>query len=125
MLQPSFLHTAQIADIPLVNSGEIIQFTSSSYDSDNNIVEYRWNFGDGSSTSFEENPTHSYESPGDYTVTLTVVDEDGLDHTVPMTINIENIDPTAEIVPPRSLEAESSSVFRSEGSEDIDGSIIR
>lgn len=115
---------AQIADIPLVNSGEIIQFTSSSYDSDNNIVEYRWNFGDGSSTSFEENPTHSYESPGDYTVTLTVVDEDGLDHTVPMTINIENIDPTAEIVPPGSLEAESSSVFRSEGSEDIDGSII-
>ena len=32
-----------------------------------------WDFGDGS-TSTEQNPVHTYESPGNYTVTLTVTD---------------------------------------------------
>lgn len=33
-------------------------------------VNYLWNFGDGT-TSAQTNPTHQYESPGNYTVTLT------------------------------------------------------
>jgi hypothetical protein len=32
---------------------------------------YRWDFGDGDS-SFQENPVHTYASPGEYDVTLTV-----------------------------------------------------
>ncbi len=37
-----------------------------------------WDFGDGA-TSTEENPTHSYSSPGGYTVTLTVSNRYGTD----------------------------------------------
>lgn len=33
-----------------------------------------WDFGDGSPTSTVENPTHLYTSPGNYTVTLIVID---------------------------------------------------
>jgi hypothetical protein len=50
--------------------GQIIQFT------DNNSVDYDtyvWDFGDGT-TSTNINETHSYSSPGTYTVRLTVTD---------------------------------------------------
>jgi PKD repeat protein len=42
---------------------------------------FEWNFGDPSSgasnVSFERNPTHNYAQPGNYTVTLTAIDDDG------------------------------------------------
>ena len=52
--------------------GEAIQFTNSSTNSDS----YNWDFGDGN-TSSEESPSHAYEKPGDYTVTLQAKGEDG------------------------------------------------
>lgn len=39
---------------------------------------WRWDFGDGASSS-EENPTHLYATPGSYSVTLTVSREDQTD----------------------------------------------
>jgi PKD repeat protein len=33
--------------------------------------DYIWDFGDGSETSIDENPSHFYESTGNYTVSLT------------------------------------------------------
>ncbi len=41
-----------------------------------NALEYNWDFGDGN-TSTEENPEHTYEAEGEYTVTLTVTGEEG------------------------------------------------
>ncbi len=38
---------------------------------------FEWDFGDGSPTSTEFEPTHFYEDPGDYTVTLIVSDING------------------------------------------------
>ena len=40
------------------------------------IVNYQWNMGDGT-TLFGVSVEHAYDEPGLYTVTLTVVDEDG------------------------------------------------
>lgn len=37
-----------------------------------NIIGFSWNFGDGSPNSFAASPTHTYASPGSYTVCLTV-----------------------------------------------------
>lgn len=49
---------------------------SDSYDSDGSIVSYDWTFGDGSKAN-GQGPSHSYDQPGTYTVTLTVTDDDG------------------------------------------------
>jgi PKD repeat protein len=50
-----------------------VQFTSTS---SGQVAAYNWDFGDGS-TSTEQNPQHTYATPGDYTVTLTVTDANG------------------------------------------------
>jgi len=56
-------------------------------------LSYVWNFGDGSSTSTDANPTHDYSSPGSYPVTLTVTDGHGCvtTITVPNYIFVGNI----------------------------------
>jgi len=43
---------------------------------DGEIVEYKWDFGDGIVTS-QQNPVHFYAKAGIYNVTLTVTDDDG------------------------------------------------
>jgi PKD repeat protein len=44
-------------------------------DSDwNGLIEYTWDFGDGTPPSKESHPWHSYSIPGTYVVTLTVRD---------------------------------------------------
>lgn len=41
-------------------------------------TSWHWDFGDGR-TSTEQNPTHTYASPGTYTITLTVTNAHGTD----------------------------------------------
>jgi hypothetical protein len=64
-------------DIPA--AGDIITFdASASYDPDGSIVQYRWNFGDGTSAiSNSEFAAHSFPADGYYTVELTAVDNSG------------------------------------------------
>lgn len=57
-------------------SGLTCTFLDRSTDSDGAISAWRWNFGDGGSSS-ERNPSHTYGSPGQYQVLLTVTDDDG------------------------------------------------
>ncbi len=38
------------------------------------IMGWSWNFGDGTTPSISQNPTHSYSAVGTYTVSLTVTD---------------------------------------------------
>ncbi|DAC08127.1 MAG TPA: PKD domain-containing protein, partial [Candidatus Poseidoniales archaeon] len=40
----------------------------------NGLVEYVWDFGDGSALSNTPSPWHAYAEPGNYTITLTVRD---------------------------------------------------
>ena len=61
--------------------GEEITFdASSSYDPDGEIVSYNWTFGDGNGTEGEV-VTYTYSKAGNYTSTLTVTDNDGLQDT--------------------------------------------
>jgi len=70
--------------------GDIITFNSSgSYDTDGVIILYTWDFGD--SIHNETNSTqvtHSYQSPRNYTVNLTVQDDQLLIATTEITISI-------------------------------------
>lgn len=50
-------------------------------------VSYHWDFGD-STTSEEENPTHTYEAMGEYTVVLTATDADGATKTAEKTVEM-------------------------------------
>ena len=51
-------------------------FADRSGDEDGSVVSWRWDFGDGT-TSSERNPSHSYAAPGRYDVLLVVTDDDG------------------------------------------------
>jgi len=88
---------ANIAPIPKANGpyegklNQAISFSAEgSSDPDGILIEYRWDFGDGTFSN-EKNPTHTYSKEGDYTVTLTVTDEGGLTSTD--TINCQVILP--------------------------------
>jgi PKD repeat protein len=60
-----------------------------SSDSDGYITSYDWDFGDGSTAS-GENVSHAYSSPGRYTVSLTVQDDDGASDTVTEEVTVGN-----------------------------------
>ncbi|MCU7797598.1 MAG: PKD domain-containing protein [Candidatus Thiodiazotropha sp. (ex Myrtea spinifera)] len=51
-------------------------FSTGSSDSDGAITGYQWDFGDGANST-DTNPVHTYAAAGNYTVTLTVTDDEG------------------------------------------------
>jgi PKD repeat protein len=55
-----------------------IQFDGSkSYDPDGTIISYTWDFGDGSK-AYTVSPEHLFPNEGEYTITLTITDNDDL-----------------------------------------------
>jgi serine protease len=81
---------AEAGDPYFGTTGTAIAFDGSgSYDSDGSIISYYWDFdGDGSTDSYEENPTWIYEKAGTYTVTLTVTDNDNAVGTDTATVTV-------------------------------------
>jgi PKD repeat protein len=49
---------------------------------------YSWNFGDGSAVNTTQNPSHTYETAGTYTATLTVTDSASPADTATATVQI-------------------------------------
>ena len=74
------------ADVTTGNAPLTVHFTGIGNDPDGGTVTYSWNFGDGE-TSTEQNPTHTYQSPGNYVATLVVTDDEGMS-SEPCQINI-------------------------------------
>ncbi len=68
-----------------------------SFTEDQNVVEWIWDFGDGSERSIERNPTHVYSTAStpdlkDYIVSLTVKSFQGCDTTIMLSIPISEAD---------------------------------
>ena len=77
------------------DAGELITFDgSASTDDDGTIASYQWDFGDGT-TGNGATVSHRYRAGGNYTVTLTVTDDDGATNADTTTVNIG-----ADSIPP-------------------------
>lgn len=77
-----------------VEDGSNIIFNGSeSLDSDGVIVEYTWDFGDGTKDSGIHS-SHIYQTYGTYNVTLTVIDDDGAIDDSNITITVLQKTPT-------------------------------
>jgi PKD repeat protein len=61
--------------------GVDVRFMDKSSDPEGKVLEYLWNFGDGS-TSTGMNPLHAFDSSGTKSVSLTVTDDEGASHTI-------------------------------------------
>jgi len=71
-----------------VEVGESIYFDASgSTDDNDSIISYRWDFGD-SVGGVGISVTHSYNEAGNYTVLLTVTDDEGLSNTQNTTVTV-------------------------------------
>jgi PKD repeat protein len=73
---PAPPNNAPHADFEVHCEGGACGFSDKSKDDDGAVVSWAWDFGDGA-TSTEQNPAHTYASPGKYEVQLTVTDDDG------------------------------------------------
>jgi PKD repeat protein len=110
--------------------GETIYFVSTSIDPDGTIVSYRWNFGDGSPGSDQENPEHNFPVTGEakeYQVVLTVTDDGGKNSSVARAVAFaleENAPPAADFVfSPTNPQEGETVYFNAEASTDPDGKI--
>jgi len=64
-----------------------IQFTDESSVEDGQIVEWIWNFGDGT-TSTQQHPRHRYAADGEYLVTLTTITDKRAEDSTSQTIRV-------------------------------------
>ena len=71
------------------STGDAIQFTDASTDSNGTITAWSWDFGDGSMGSTAKNPTHQYQKAGTYVVTHRVTDNNGATDTLTMSLSVK------------------------------------
>lgn len=74
----------------LCNIGDYIVELTSEANCDN-IVDWSWDFGDGT-TSKLENPIHAYQEADCYDIALTVTDADGCETTTSQEVCLEEVD---------------------------------
>ncbi len=105
-----------------VTSDLEVSFNDDSSDADGSIVSREWTFGDGA-TSSATNPTHTYASGGEYTVTLTVNDDEGATDSTSDTVTVTeapNQPPSAEF----SVDVVGQEVSVDASGSSDDGSIV-
>jgi PKD repeat protein len=126
------LPTPPVADFSFMPvepyAGEKVIFdASASYADPGYIISYKWDFGDGNTKSVtSETVMHAFDEGGDYTVTLTVKDDDGEEATTTKGIKVlENMLPVASFTVSNETPATNQSVILDASeSYDPDGIIV-
>lgn len=81
---------------------EIKQLFDSSYlriqDPDDSIVEYLWDFGEGTYTTIEKDPYHTFENGGTYEVSHVAISKKGCTDTSRFTVKISGSEAAFDLV---------------------------
>lgn len=85
-IEPTAIFTASSSTLII---GDTVDFSDNSTDPENAIVERFWDFDDGS-VSTTKNPSHMFETTGEYQVTLTVTDDEGETDTTSIMVYVSN-----------------------------------
>jgi PKD repeat protein len=85
-----------MAAFSFVADGLSVEFTDESTDADGTVVAWLWDFGDESDPEYktDQHPTHEYAEDGEYTVRLTVTDDDGATVFVEQQVEVSEVVPT-------------------------------
>jgi len=84
--------TQPVADFTpnVVCRGVATEFQDLSTIDDGALIDWNWDFGDGT-TSSVQNPVHTYAASGTYTVNLTVTSNNGCTEVLQRTVTVEGI----------------------------------
>ena len=83
------------SDVTSLFVGEKIQLSGDdSYDPEGGALDFLWNFGDNKTSSLKS-PEYSWNSPGEFTVSLTVEDGEGQTTTSTKEIEVKSLGPVA------------------------------
>ena len=119
----NFTFSPQTGNAPL----DVTFDASASNDPDGNITNYRWNFGDGL-TGTGQTVAHRFQNQGEYTVVLTVTDNDGKTGSTSHTLIVEppNEPPAAHFTfSPQSGLYPLTVTFDASTSTDSDGQVVQ
>ena len=104
------------SDVNSLFVGEKIQLSGEdSYDPEGGALDFLWNFGDNKTSSLKS-PEYSWNSPGTFTVSLTVEDGEGQETTSTKDIEVKSLGPVA------SFAFSSGEKTRSNNNMTLDGS---
>ena len=104
------------SDVNSLFVGDKIQLSGEdSYDPEGGALDFLWNFGDNKTSSLKS-PEYSWNSPGTFTVSLTVEDGEGQETTSTKDIEVKSLGPVA------SFAFSSGEKTRSNNNVTLDGS---
>jgi PKD repeat protein len=111
-----------VAAFTVTCTGLACAFDGSTSTDDGTIVNYAWNFGDGT-TATGVAASYTYAADGTYTVTLTVTDDGGRTGTTTQQITVSSLVNQAPVASFTFACTELACTFNGTGSTDADGTI--
>ena len=84
----------EVVGDPAAPFKDVTANASLSTDPDGDVLEYRFDWGDGEVTQWSQDPvaTHAYDEPGEYNITLTVRDDHGAEEGLTSTLQVVDDD---------------------------------
>ena len=112
------------ADLNPVDEGVEVQFTGGVSGPAGDTHTYYWDFGDSIGTSTEQSPTYTYMDDGVYVASLTVTDDDGDSDTAWTIMFVNDLGPTADAGPDKSVTVIDVVTFDGSGSSSYPDTIV-